>query len=176
VFSSFRSPQRALTRGGLVALLALLGVQSLPAPAAAATVPAQRVATVRAVTASLQKHRWPARSFTPTTQLQVGKRQWKGTNHVATWWRSQFRLGLQITLVSPVTTRSGRVEVILRRWTRTGACAAPCLDRATWRFTGAKIKKVTLTPLPKPVPGGTPGSVPTPPASSPPRGTPTIPS
>jgi hypothetical protein len=128
------------------------------------------------VTAHLHHHQWPGRSFTSQTSLQVGKRQWHGARTVHSWWQTQFRLGLRISLASAVSSHGNRTEAIVRRSTRTGACARVCLERATWQFQGARIRKLTLMPLSRPTPAGPPVSVPTPPASYPPRGTPTIPS
>src|SRR5690349_3114947 len=113
--------RRSMVRGGLAALLAILSSAGLR-EASAGSPSSGQAATVRAVTARLQHHQWPAGSFTSNTTLQIGTRHWGGTRAVRVWWQSQFRLNLQIALISSVTVRNGRAEAILRRSTRSGAC------------------------------------------------------
>lgn len=157
-------------------LLAVPLIQFVGATTAGATptVTAQRTATLHALITSAQKHRSPSAFFTRSATLKVDKQSIHGIRAITAWWRGQFRAGLKISLMSPVTVRQDTGQALLHLATRSGTCASGCLEGASWRFSGTHVRTMTLTRLKGPPLPSPPSNVPKPPSSSP-KITPTIP-
>jgi hypothetical protein len=120
-------------------------------------------------------------SLTPylTTEgatLQIVKHQWHGVKAINTWFKGQYRQNLKVSLLTLVSVQGGTARAMIRWITGTGKTLQVTQQQAVWRFSGARIQKITLDPVKVPVPAGPPSSVPTPPSGSPPHVTPTIPS
>ena len=172
-------------RGRLVligATLLAVGVSSARAGAngSASSRTQQEVTAVRQLVSSINARDLAAAAalFTPSANLQVSNRQWRGRGAIEGWWRAELAHRVHLSLRSAVQTQSSVADAIWWRITQGGDCPRGCLERTTWRFAGSRFTRLTLTPLRAPVPPTYPTPpkiVPPTPTGPPPKVTPTIP-
>lgn len=165
----------------LVAVVAVGVLSSNGVVEAGTPAPARETSVVSQLIKAANRHNLKGTMslFSSDPALHLGKQSLKGRVAVRNWWKSEFGLGLKISLKTKAQAQASEAHAVISRKTRKGDCAKACVEAGRWQFAGGKIAKMSLAKLASPsiktpVP---PTGVPTPPKGTPPPNvTPTVPS